>query len=580
MNLARFFLVLFAFASSGRAQEISSEIRVQQRSIGSNASQKYFLIERKNEAETNKARGLILILPGGSGNADFLPFCANVLTLYGIPSDFVVAELIAPEWSKDENRVVWPSKAFPDLRAKFTSEDFVAAVVDDVSSLRNIDERFVFTLGWSSSGHVLYSASAANKKIRGSIIAMSHFLPGRVPNLEQARGKNYFLYHSPEDQVCPFADARMAERTLKEHGAKVKLVTYKGGHGWVPNTYYCDRIKEGIEWLKTINSDPDGSAMATSPTQVETKRPAKPEVVTRLTPPERGFFSKQLTYHGIPIKAHADVEDKAFWAAYDRLELMLGKLPNAISKLNWQGAELHIIGRNQATSDLPEWREKKGKPFDGDLTIDQRTRGMGGRMASCGEENLLKLDQDRYRGRDICVHEFSHCIAECGLGDLINKKIVEQYHRSLARGKWKKSYAATNPSEFFAELAMWYFGTHGDMGMEGAKPEPGPKALRDYDPEGFELMDEIFSGRAKPPLMSSGWISLEPQPIGVEGELRSGRFDHFHSRSISEFHLRGIASVLARFSGKEATLCQDRAGQRFCSVHLRLTCLAARGRNR
>ena len=272
MSAIRPFFALFSLALWSHAQEISSQISVQQRTIGTNAGQKYFLIEHKSGAETGKARGLILILPGGPGSADFLPFCANVLTLYGIPADFVVAELIATEWSKDENRVVWPSKAFPDPRAKFTTEDFLTAVINDVSDLRKINERLVFTLGWSSSGHVLYSASVSNKKVRGSIIAMSRFLPGTFPNLEQVRGKNYFLYHSPEDQICPFTEAQLAEQTLKEHGAHVKLVPYKGGHGWVPNTYYCDRIKEGIEWLKGINSEPDGPANGSQPIRSETNR--------------------------------------------------------------------------------------------------------------------------------------------------------------------------------------------------------------------------------------------------------------------------------------------------------------------
>lgn len=76
-------------------------------------------------------------------------------------------------------------------------------------------------------------------------------------NLDQARGKSYFIYHSPADSICSFGEAQLAERHLREHGAKVKLVTYSGGHGWVPNTYYCDRIREGIEWLKANNSKPD-----------------------------------------------------------------------------------------------------------------------------------------------------------------------------------------------------------------------------------------------------------------------------------------------------------------------------------
>jgi predicted esterase len=247
--------LLLGLAVCGRAQEIGTNLSVQEQQVGTNTEQKYFLIERKDAEAAGKARGLLLMLPGGPGSRDFLPFCANVLTLYGIPADFVVAELIAPQWSKDENRVVWPSKAFPDPRAKFTTEEFLAAVIKDVGGRRKIDERYVFTLGWSSSGHVLYSASVSSDKVRGSIIAMSRFLPGRLGDLERARGKSYFLYHSPDDQICPFSEAQLAERTLKAHGANVKLGSYPGGHGWAPNTYYCDRIKEGTEWLKEVNND-------------------------------------------------------------------------------------------------------------------------------------------------------------------------------------------------------------------------------------------------------------------------------------------------------------------------------------
>src|SRR5436305_3995535 len=143
--------------------------------------------------------------------------------------------------------------------------------------------------------------------------------------------------------------------------------------------------------------------------------------ITGIDPPEKDFFSKRLNFHGIPVKAHKVVVDEALYAAYDRLALLFTNLlteqPMVISNLVAAGAELHIIGRDQVTTDLPEWRHDKGKPlaeYNG-LTRDQRTRGMGGRLTSCGEENLLKLTKDRYRGRDICLHEFSHNIRSHGI---------------------------------------------------------------------------------------------------------------------------------------------------------------------
>src|SRR5262249_28775151 len=195
--------------------------------------------------------------------------------------------------------------------------------------------------------------------------------------------------------------------------------------------------------------------------------------IVALDPPRRGFFSKRLEYEGIPILAHASVDDRALLAARDRLSTMLAHLPGVRRNLATLGAELHVIGKDQVTSDLPEHRHLKGKPFDGKLTVDERTRGLGGLLTSCGAENLLRLPGDRYAGRDICVHEFAHSIQENGLSDDVRKSIRERFDASLGSGLWIGSYAATNEGEFFAELSMWYFGTRGDLGMTDPKPDPG-----------------------------------------------------------------------------------------------------------
>jgi len=43
------------------------------------------------------------------------------------------------------------------------------------------------------------------------------------------------------------------------------------------------------------------------------------------------------------------------------------------------GRNLHIIGKEQVTSDLPEHRRVRGKRFEGRQTVDERTR----RWADC-----------------------------------------------------------------------------------------------------------------------------------------------------------------------------------------------------
>lgn len=237
---------------------------------------------------------------------------------------------------------------------------------------------------------------------------------------------------------------------------------------------------------------------------------ATPPAIAPISPPEKDFFAKRLDYFSIAIKAPTNVVDEALFAAYDRLSMMLSNLPAVRVKLAKAGAELHIIGRDQVTTDLPEWRHDKGKPlaeYNG-LTRDQRTRGMGGLMTSCGEENLLKLEEDRYRGRDICVHEFAHNILGHGASREFRQQVREQHRRSLDRGLWVGSYAGSNLDEFFAELSMWYFGTHGDLTMQGTKPANGPDGLKAYDPEAFALLDDFYRGR------------LEPTPAGPASPLR------------------------------------------------------------
>lgn len=241
-------------------------------------------------------------------------------------------------------------------------------------------------------------------------------------------------------------------------------------------------------------------------------------MIQRIDPPEKEFFSKRLDFHGIQIKAHEVVVDEALYAACDRLSMMLTNLPMVTSNLAAAGACLHIIGRDQVTTDLPEWRHDKGKPLEEykGLTRDQRTRGMGGLLTSCGEENLLRLEKDKYRGRDICVHEFAHNIRSVGLPREIVQRFNRQYEQSLGKGLWKGSYGGSNADEFFAELSMWYFGTHGDLNMSGPKPANGPEGLKAYDPEAYALLDDFYQGR-----IPVGKVERRGRPRGQTPETKT-----------------------------------------------------------
>jgi len=260
MKIAAWVALLFhiaAFHPGGGAQEIDNAVQTEERTAGKDPLKRYFLIRHRVEpAEAPKEYALLLVLPGGSGGADFLPFCANVITRLATPKNFLVAELVAPVWNKQNATTnVWPSKVIPDRAAKFRAEEFVSAVIDDVSAREQIRDGWIFTLGWSSSGHVLYSTSLENPKIRGSFIAMSRFVPGMFLHLQNAKGKRYYFWHSPEDAVCAFSEAQTAADLLAKRGALTVLKTYHGGHGWVPNSLYADRIKEALLWFQSNDAE-------------------------------------------------------------------------------------------------------------------------------------------------------------------------------------------------------------------------------------------------------------------------------------------------------------------------------------
>jgi hypothetical protein len=242
--------------------------------------------------------------------------------------------------------------------------------------------------------------------------------------------------------------------------------------------------------------------------------------IEKLDPPVRGFYSKRTVSHGVPILAHATVSDAALEEAVKKLDRLLGHAPEIVANLNAIGVELHVIGKDQAVTDLPEYRHMKGKPFDGKLTMDQRGRGYGGRECSCGEENLLALPSDRYRDhRDICSHEFAHGIFGFGLSAEIRGLVEACYHKAMAAGRWKGMYASTNADEYFAELTMWYVGSRGDYGKLDPRPKPGPEWLQSYDPDAYQLLDAIYTGRMKPEKIAVN--DLKPRPASDEGKLKS-----------------------------------------------------------
>ena len=237
-------LGLFAGRLPAQADDIA-DVPSEDFRAGKDDDKRYFLIGPAKGAKA-PAEGfrLVVVLPGGAGSADFHPFVKRIWK-HSLSDKYLVAQPVAVKWT-EKQEIVWPTAKNPAEKMKFTTEDFVAAVIDDAAARHKIDPKHVYTLAWSSGGPAAYAVSLTNPKVKGSFIAMSVFKPELLPALEKAKGHAYYLYHSPQDRTCPFAMAERAAKDLEKAGAKTTLTRYDGGHGWVAGL--SDHIRQGLEW--------------------------------------------------------------------------------------------------------------------------------------------------------------------------------------------------------------------------------------------------------------------------------------------------------------------------------------------
>jgi predicted esterase len=228
-----------------------------ERTAGGDVKKRYFLVGPAAKAPA-PAEGyrLLVILPGGDGSAEFNPFIRSIAK-NSLPRGYLVAQPVAIEWTPGQaESVTWPTDAHKLPGQKFSTEDFVEAVIADVRRTHKVDARYVFVLGWSSGGPPTYAASLRQgSSVTGSFIAMSIFPKPRLPELGRAKGRAYYLLHSPQDFI-PIRQVESARDALRESGAKVELQTYEGGHGWHGDRF--GNIRAGIRWLEEQQGKPPG----------------------------------------------------------------------------------------------------------------------------------------------------------------------------------------------------------------------------------------------------------------------------------------------------------------------------------
>jgi predicted esterase len=241
--------ILLLAGSLARAQDDVADVPCRDLRVAGNDKQRYFLIgaDAPGRKAPESGYALLLILPGGGGGDGFNPFVKRIWK-NALPDGYLVAQLVSVP-SDNQDQIVWPTAKDAAPKQTFTTEAFIDAVVKEVVSKHKIDPAKVFALAWSSAGPAVYSAALQNDSpLKGVFVAMSVFVPAKLPPLANAKDRRFYLLQSPQDQVTRYFFATMAKSQLTKAGGDVKLTSYDGGHGWRGDPF--GNIRAGIEWLE------------------------------------------------------------------------------------------------------------------------------------------------------------------------------------------------------------------------------------------------------------------------------------------------------------------------------------------
>lgn len=234
------------------------------------------------------------------------------------------------------------------------------------------------------------------------------------------------------------------------------------------------------------------------------------------TPPDEldldSFYQKYTDALGIPVIGSSDVPDIAFLVARDVVITMLAKRADLRSHMAENGFRLAIMADTDSTTDLPEQRDWRKPSLDDRRLTDgerrnydriaamtdqqywnTRARGMGGRLSSCAEENILGYPGTRYYGENILVHEFSHGIHSAirQVDPELNSRISEAYDSAVDQGLWRGHYGGNTVAEYWAEGTQYWFNSNYDHYFDDFHIATH-EDLEEYDPTLFALLGEVY----------------------------------------------------------------------------------------
>ena len=216
--------------------------------------------------------------------------------------------------------------------------------------------------------------------------------------------------------------------------------------------------------------------------------------------PEAGsdpFYGKELDVDGIKIRSSERTSDAALEAAAQTVRKMTDRA-DVLANLVAAKLDIAVIARTEVTTDIPEYRHLKGTKTGDGRDWDADTRGIGGTRriptTSVGEENLLKLSPDPYRGEDILTHEFAHSVYLIGIAPSERRAVQAAYAAARESKVWgEATYAASNVEEYFAEASQAFYDAGQAANTKINNGVATREALRRADPGLEKILASIYT---------------------------------------------------------------------------------------
>ena len=226
------------------------------------------------------------------------------------------------------------------------------------------------------------------------------------------------------------------------------------------------------------------------------------------------FYQKYTQAREMPILGSTNVSDCAIREAAWIIQHVLAGREDILQVMASNRVRITVMAWNEFTTDVPEHRDLKSAVF-----WDRRARGLGGRVVSCGEENLLCYPGDPYSTENLLIHEFGHAIHSFGMRKMdstFDRRLKEAYDSAIQRGLWKGTYAGQNHSEYWAEAVQDWFDNNRQN--DSLHNHVNTRAeLKEYDPALARLCAEVLG--------ENPWRYHKPMERGAADRAHLAGFD-------------------------------------------------------